>query len=144
MIDQIQLEKLEHFDNILLLFSFMFFGAILHFVGDYLLQNDWMAQNKTKSWVPAFAHATVYSIPFCLIVRGWWFWLIPITHYLIDRYRLATYWIRLVNWNWDLSVNNCGYKADKPVWMAVWLMIIIDNVWHILINTFAIYMNFTL
>ncbi len=140
-----EIQQLEKFDNILLMFAFMFFGVILHFVGDYLLQNDWMAQNKTKSNGAAIVHAAVYSMPFLLIFRdGWWFWLIPITHYLIDRYRLATYWIRLVNWNWDFSVQNCGYRADKPAWMSVWLMIIIDNVWHVLINTFAIYKNFTI
>jgi hypothetical protein len=29
-------------------------GFVFHFIGDYLLQNDYMAQNKTKSFVPAF------------------------------------------------------------------------------------------
>lgn len=119
-------------------------GILFHFIGDYLLQNDWMAQSKTRSWEPAIIHAGIYTIPFVYVCDGKWIFIILATHYLIDRYRLATYWIRLVNWNWDFSVNNCGYKADKPAWMAVWLMIIIDNVWHILINTFAIYMNFTL
>ena len=31
-----------------------------------------------------------------------------------------------------------GYPADKPAWMAVWLMIIADNTMHLLINTAAV------
>ena len=33
-----------------------------HFVGDFLLQNDWMALNKSKSWWVLTAHCFVYSV----------------------------------------------------------------------------------
>jgi hypothetical protein len=65
---------------------------ILHLIGDYLTQSDWMAQNKTKAFLPAFVHALVYSLPFLLLTTH-----IPAllcifaTHFLIDRYRLARY-----------------------------------------------------
>jgi hypothetical protein len=36
---------------------------ILHLIGDYVTQSDWMAQRKTKSTWAAFVHATVYSMP---------------------------------------------------------------------------------
>ena len=117
-------------------------GLILHFVGDYLLQNDWMAQEKTKQHKAAFIHAFIYSIGFYFLV-GFLGWLVIFfTHFLIDRYRLATYWIKLVNWNWQST--NFGFDNNKPLWMSVWLMIIIDNVWHILINTVVIYITLKL
>lgn len=114
-------------------------GFILHFVGDYLLQNDWMAQNKTKRWFPCAVHCLLYSIPFYWIVGQNPFMLIVFgTHYLIDRYRLAVYWIKFVNWNWQSR--NFGYDDLKPRWMSVWLLIIIDNTFHIIFNSLAIWL----
>ena len=69
-------------------------GFILHFVGDYLLQNDWMAAEKTKNSGVALAHAGIYSMPFFLLAPSFWWLLIFGTHFFIDRYRLAQYWIR--------------------------------------------------
>lgn len=69
---------------------------ILHLVGDYVTQSDWMAQNKTKSSWAALCHATVYSLPFLLIGSVWAVLVIWLTHFLIDRYRLARYlcWLK--------------------------------------------------
>lgn len=64
---------------------------ILHLIGDYVTQSDWMAQNKTKSIWAAFCHATVYSLPF-LAISSLNAWLVIWgTHLLIDRFRLARY-----------------------------------------------------
>jgi len=64
---------------------------ILHLIGDYVTQSDWMAQNKTKHHEPALAHALVYSVPF-LLIGSWTAWFVIFsTHFLIDRYRLARY-----------------------------------------------------
>lgn len=37
---------------------------LAHLFGDYILQSDWMAQNKTKANWPAFCHALLYSLCF--------------------------------------------------------------------------------
>lgn len=119
---------------------------LAHLVGDYVLQSDWMATEKTKKWWPAIAHGLVYTIPFILITQSVWALLvICITHIIIDHYRLA----RHIGWaknqvapkefrsTWKES-KATGYKEDKPAWMAVWLMIITDNTIHLVINTAAI------
>lgn len=31
-----------------------------------------------------------------------------------------------------------GYPADKPMWLTVWLMIIADNIMHVLLNAVAL------
>ena len=64
---------------------------ILHLVGDYLTQSDWMAQTKTKASFPAFCHALVYSLPFLFIGSREAVVVILVTHFFIDRYRLARY-----------------------------------------------------
>jgi hypothetical protein len=121
---------------------------ILHLIGDYVTQSDWMAVNKTKRSVPAAAHALVYSLPFLLLtgvgVRGLVAWLIILdTHFLIDRYRLARYVVWAKNWigpgnrPWS-ECTATGYPPGRPDWLCVWLLIIADNTMHLAINYSAL------
>lgn len=67
-------------------------GIMAHFVGDYLLQTDWMAQKKTTQWWPAILHGVTYTLPFLFITQSPLALLvIGGTHILIDRFRLAKY-----------------------------------------------------
>ena len=125
-------------------------GAILlaHLVGDYLLQNDEMATKKTTSWAWALLHGAVYTLPFMLItLNPWALLIIGGTHAIIDRYRLAKHFIWAYNnftttkafhYEWSEAKANGGYPASKPVWMSTWLMIVIDNSLHLLLNVAAI------
>ncbi len=116
---------------------------LLHLIGDYILQSDWMATEKTKRYSAAFAHALVYSLPFLLFRPSPAAWLVIFaTHELIDRYRLARYLVWAKNWlgpnrPWS-ECSATGYPADRPAWLAVWLLIIADNICHIAINGAAL------
>jgi hypothetical protein len=113
-------------------------GIVAHLIGDYILQNDYIANQKTKKTLPAIIHVLLYGIPFYFLVGfSYSLFFIITTHFLIDRFRLAVYWINLINWNW--KSNNFGFDDNKPIWMSVWLMIIYDNIFHIILNTIAIY-----
>jgi membrane associated rhomboid family serine protease len=128
-------------------FNLILIGIEAHFVGDYLLQSDWMAQEKTKRWLPALMHGAFYTLPFLLITLNIWALLfICLTHIVIDRYRLVRQLIWLKNllaprstWKSWKECNATGYDNDRPAWMTVWLMIITDNLLHILINSAALY-----
>lgn len=113
---------------------------LLHAIGDYVTQNSWMANNKTKftivGWISCLIHALIYGLPFLLICAPNQFALIFITHFFIDKFRLAVYWIKLVNWNW--KSNNHGFSDNTPVWLSTWLLIIIDNTFYITINYLSI------
>ena len=67
-------------------------ALIAHLVGDYILQSSWMAKYKTKHSFPAAVHAVTYTLPFFLItLSAKALIVISVTHFFIDRYRLARY-----------------------------------------------------
>lgn len=119
---------------------------VCHAVGDYILQSDWMANEKTKQHTAAFCHALLYSVGFLLFRPTTVAWItILVTHFFIDRYRLARYivWIknfiapRGSNTSW-VDCSGTGYSSSRPAWLAVWLLIFVDNILHILINGIAL------
>lgn len=86
----------------------MISALVGHLVGDYLLQNDWMALWKKQ-----------------LVLLAWWpLWTaIPlfVTHYIQDRTFLITRWMDLI-----------GQKEFRTGICSPWSVIVVDNVWHIL------------
>lgn len=142
---------------------------VLHLVGDYVLQSDWMAATKTTRSLAAAAHALAYSAPFALFFRlieagdrggrGAAVVFICVTHFVIDRWRLARYvcWFKnflapeytgltdcgratddVMRWwhPWS-ECTGTGYHKSREAWLAVWLMIIADNTIHLVMNGLA-------
>lgn len=117
--------------------------GLAHMVGDYLIQSDWMAQEKLKRWWPAIVHAVTYGLPFLLITQSPAALLVIVgTHAVIDRYRLARHvvWFKnqLAPKSFRPPHTATGHGADRPDWLAVWLLIIADNIIHVLINIAAV------
>ncbi len=120
---------------------------LAHLVGDYLLQSDWMANEKVKRFLPAAVHALIYSLGFLLLRPSIAAWLVILaSHFLVDRYRLARYVVWAKNdffapGNSNPPWRECtatGYPPDRPAWLAVWLTIIADNTLHLLCNGLAL------
>lgn len=114
-----------------------------HMIGDYFLQSDWMANNKTKSNVAAASHAFAYSIPFLFFkptIKQ--YALITSTHFLIDRFRLARYIVWSKNFlapkGQDHTMTDTGMPETCPTWLAFPLLIVTDNTLHCLINSFVL------
>jgi hypothetical protein len=102
-----------------------------HLIGDYLIQNDWMATNKTKHSGACLIHAALYTLPFIALTQGPPPLLaIAGTHFVIDRWRLALRLVQLKNWNWSPT----GFPGDRPPFLTVWVTILVDNTLHLLIN----------
>lgn len=134
---------------------------ICHLIGDYVLQNHWMALNKVKSWWPALIHAATYMAPFCILDAVGVMesssaakWVMFGTHAVIDRFQLAQWWtewwgvgcegvfmktlrLGIGPWNRDFHAHP-DITARAPDWLGVWLRIIVDNTAHLVINYFAI------
>lgn len=112
---------------------------VAHAVGDYILQSNWMANEKTRNSVAAATHAATYTLPFCLITQSVAALLvISITHFLIDRLRLARYVVWLKN-GAKGPITATGYPDSMSPFLSVWLYIAADNVIHVLINGAAIW-----
>lgn len=117
---------------------------LAHAVGDYVLQSDWIAMNKTRSTVAALAHAVLYSLPFVVLsptFRG--LLIIALSHFVIDRWQLARYVCLVRNRLAPLPhASSAGWQdrdeaGDRPPWITSWLVIIVDNTIHVLINGWA-------
>lgn len=104
---------------------------IFHLIGDYVTQNKWMAEKKVlftiEGWVACYVHAAFYSAPFYVleVASKPAMLVIFFTHFFIDKFRLAKYWLNFVNKD---------FKATFPFW----LIIIVDNTFHLLINYLSI------
>lgn len=99
-------------------------AIIGHLVGDYLLQNDWMALNKKKRSFPCVVHCWIWASAVCLFAGWFSVWVIAVlffTHFLQDRTQIIVFWMTKIN---------TQEKFTEPP-MAPWSLIVVDNVWHI-------------
>lgn len=132
------------------LFELATMPILAHMTGDYVLQSDWMASDKTSNKKAALAHVLTYAIPFILLCtrNPIALFIIVSTHFVIDHWRLARYVCWAKNFlaprvgmrrysPWE-ECKGTGYDRDKPAWLAVWLLIITDNIMHITINALAL------
>jgi hypothetical protein len=101
------------------LFEWLLVG---HLVGDYLLQNRWMAVKKGTHWPPLLTHAAVYTLAVFLLslLAGGLTWpgilLIFCAHIILDRREFVAFWTSRVT------------GATAP-----WLVIMVDQSWHIVV-----------
>lgn len=93
-----------------------------HLIGDYLLQNDWMALNKKEGSWPCLVHTVLYLIPFCFTgLLIWQIALIGLQHFLQDRTQFVM---------WFMKVKGSEKFSSGPC--APWSIIVTDNILHIL------------
>lgn len=90
------------FSMIVLLY---FVKAIIgHMVGDYLLQNQWMATKKSLPGkdgdIACTVHVLLYTLSIGLCTGLWnlmFLSLVFLPHWIIDRWSLARYWLDFKN-----------------------------------------------
>lgn len=93
-----------------------------HLIGDYILQNDWMALNKKTSTKHCLVHIFCYMIPFlwCGLTPLQLF-AIALQHFAIDRTNFVF---------WFMKVKGQEKFATGPC--SPWSIIVLDNILHIL------------
>lgn len=123
------------------------FGMLLgHFVGDYLLQNNWIALNKHRfdclGWLTCTVHCLLYTSAVCYYMKEWdiyWILCVFLSHFIIDKFGLPELYLQLirgrslkrfiknpVNHSWTTQVGlYCGFSS------AVYM--VVDNTMHIVL-----------
>ena len=82
---------------------------LCHFVGDYVLQNDFIAKTKGSNWWHLIAHCFLYSLPFYLAFGFCWqIGVIIGTHIIVDA--LKARW------------NKIGYVTDQIAHLTTMLV----------------------
>jgi hypothetical protein len=98
-------------------------ALIGHLVGDYILQNDWMALNKKISSLHCGVHCLIWTA--CVVLFAAWGWkaaaFLFVAHFVQDRTGLIRRWMSLVGQD-QFATGPC----------SPWSIIVVDNVWHIL------------
>lgn len=94
-----------------------------HLVGDYLLQNDWMAQRKKNQILACVLHSVIWAGSI-IFFTGWgWLPLVLLftVHCLQDRTNFIRHWMHFV-----------GQDKFATGALAPWSVILIDNIFHLL------------
>ena len=114
---------------------------LCHLVGDYILQSHTMAVKKKGSSFWATYHGIVYSLPFIFIASPNALFVIAFTHVIIDYLSLANYVTSFKNFFFGTFDAKClkeVYPEQTPLYLTVWLVILMDQTIHLVINYFAI------
>ena len=97
----------------------MWFQLLLgHLVGDYILQPEWMALNKSKNtkigWYAIIIHCLIYTFAVCLFMWDFdliWIVVVFFSHFFIDKYSLAEWYLVKIN---GRSLSKYLRKMDSP------------------------------
>jgi hypothetical protein len=94
-----------------------------HLVGDFLLQNTWMADKKKKDSMICVLHCWIWAS--CVVFFADWplrtFFPLFALHFLQDRTTIVEWWMDII-----------GSRSFRTGTFAPWSVVIVDNVWHIL------------
>lgn len=89
-----------------------FWGVTIHLIVDWLLQNDWMAVNKSNlKHFAAWVHSGLHMIALALIFPYPYNVLIAVIHLLIDTRKPLIWW---------RSVFRQTRKGDVALHVAIW------------------------
>ncbi len=109
---------------------------LAHFIGDFLLQNDWMAVGKKKSSWICTVHVSLYILPFLLTDLTYLqLSLIFIQHWLQDR-------TNFINW-WCETTKSFQIERSKLYDALPWGHFVVDQIMHFIwIWIVVSFMNF--
>lgn len=122
---------------------------LAHLFGDFPFQNHLMATRKPVSTTFAAVHVAIYTAWFI----AWTdasaaaLFVIAATHFLIDRFRLARYWVEFYGvgcegWIVRTLRERGILKVDPiepaPPLLVLVLLIVVDNTFHLAINNLAL------
>lgn len=129
--------------------DFIFRMILGHLVGDYFLQNNWMALNKKDRFLPCFVHCILYTFAVCLFIHTELRMQFPntmvlsvvgifLSHFLIDYTNIVD---RYLGWIGGRSWKNTErlirkliniYSPHICIAYSVIVSTVIDNTLHLM------------
>lgn len=118
-----------------------------HLVGDYLLQNNYMALNKDRNdligWFACLLHCTLYTLAITTIMWNFdweWILIVFISHFPIDKFSLTSYYLKFIKgrdlYNYlhkDKSYNNTNKGDIIQGGFTTIVYVLTDNTLHLLL-----------
>lgn len=105
--------------------------VLAHFIGDFLLQNDWMAVNKKKSNLACLFHVILYMFPFCFVdITSFQFILIAVQHYFQDRTTFIAWWCRTMGSFQSELKHNALVRSNQFERVLPWGHFVVDQIFH--------------
>jgi hypothetical protein len=99
-------------------------ALIGHMVGDFVIQNDWMATNKKQRSFPCLVHCVLWTASVMFFAEAWSPWLalwLFATHFAIDRTQFISWWM-----------NNVSGQSGFAEHLKPWSLIAVDNTFHLI------------
>jgi hypothetical protein len=114
-----------------------FFLVLGHLWGDYMLQTEYMAMEKTNDCVICWIHCLIYTtvvILFTQIFHPLFLLAVFISHFLIDWFSLGEKWLKLIKGR-DFTKTN---KGSIYVSFSTLVYAVVDNTMHLTIMAIAL------
>ena len=115
---------------------------LCHLVGDYVLQSERMACNKSHNTRMCALHSVLYSLPFFTIAHNFsQVFVIALSHFILDRFSLTKYFMKFRNIYIDCEIDICeltGMRSDRLESIKWFVYIVTDNMFHLLCNFFVL------
>jgi hypothetical protein len=132
-------------------FSFNF--IIGHIVGDYILQNNWMALNKKNSVMAALVHCIVYTVAICVSIYQTLLQqsieriiivaiLVFLSHVVLDYTDLVDSFLHAIRGrSWKRSFDLASKQVNQNIASAIIaytaiVQTVVDNALHIIMMYF--------
>lgn len=101
--------------------TLLVWGVVVHFLADWLFQNDWMALHKIDLRHPAaWVHGGIHTLGLFLVFAWPFAILIGLTHLLIDTRKPLLWWMRVIKqMPTDVRLPMVEIWVDQVMHMAV-------------------------
>lgn len=117
-----------------------------HLIGDYLLQNNWMALGKSKhnglGWFTCLVHCLLYTMAVCVTTWNFdilWVLLVFASHFFIDKFGLPEKYLKMIN---GRSLERFMENPENSIYTPhvglragfnVFVFVVVDNTMHLLL-----------
>jgi len=129
----------------------MWFELLLgHLVGDYLLQNNWMALGKAKhtklGYLTCLVHCLFYTAAVCAFMQDWsiyWILAVFLSHFPIDKFGLAEIYLKFIQGrSLEVFMNNPENAVYTPYvgfrsGFTIFVYVVVDNTMHLVLLYYA-------